>query len=286
VLLQRGAAWLAFVLVLGACVPPEQAARVVAYDDDTLAGQIQARGVLVVGIDPTYPRLSAPAGPGAYEGFLVDLAARFAEAMGVEIAYKTAPSRLLPTLARAKVIDVGMPLLPITERSVRRANLLDPYYVAHQMLLVERGSPISQVADLAGETVCSAAHGETATDLSAVEPSLEVVRAERAAGCLKRLRAGEVAAISAPDYDLIGLAATTPGLEIVGDELSTFGVGPVIGVGTAGFNSVLEAFMARFDEDGTWLELYRRWLAPYLPEARTTAPSMDLEDAAALWPAT
>lgn len=280
----RGCAPLLLAILLAGCVPPEEGPRVVAYDEDTLAGQIQARGVLVVGIDPTYPRLSAPGGNG-YEGFLVDLGARFAAAMGVEVAYKEAPSQLLPTLARAGVIDVGMPLLPITERSVRRANLLDPYYVAHQMLLVVRGSPVRALTDLAGDKVCSAAGGETATDPAAVEPTVEVLAAERASDCLKALEAGEVAAITAPDYDLIGLAAAEPGVMIVGDELSTFGVGPVIGAGTAGFNGVLEAFMDRFDEDGTWLELYERWLAPYLPEPRSDAPSMDLEDAAALWPA-
>ncbi len=177
------------LMVAGGCVPPKQGNdREVIFPPETIMGQIQAAGELVIAIPDNRP----PFGPGAggntegsgeLEGFDVDVAREVAGTLGVEIEVRAVahdelmalvreplPPRVkgepLPALDPARA-DLVFPLLPITEKTVKtkESSVSDPYFVGHQRILAPAGSGIEGADDLAGQTVCQQIEPDVEVDL-------------------------------------------------------------------------------------------------------------------------
>lgn len=139
------AALLASTIVVGAgCVPPEESNdRVVRYDPEkTIMGEIQQRGALRVGVTEHCP--FSISSSGRPEGFVIDLAERIAESLGVEAEYTAASSVELLGMVdptdddpdAETAVDVAFPLVPVTEQLVQRRTVADPYWTGHSRLLV------------------------------------------------------------------------------------------------------------------------------------------------------
>jgi len=149
--MSRAPAVILLCLLLGACVPPEESNdRVPRYDPEkTIMGQIQARGVLRVGVPDHCPFATASEG-GEPEGFVVDLARLVADSLGVEAEFAVADSVELMEMVRVPAddpaaetaADIVFPLFPITERMVQRATVADPYWVGHSRRLVTPGGAV------------------------------------------------------------------------------------------------------------------------------------------------
>src|SRR5687767_10747298 len=125
---------LASVLFLG-CIPPEpDDDLIVNYDpEETVMGEIQERGELIVGV---------PQGQEPFGRFTAGFGELVAEALGVETRIRPLPPERLLTAPDAGTVDISFPLITITEKLVRRFAFTDPIYIAHQRLLVRKGSDI------------------------------------------------------------------------------------------------------------------------------------------------
>lgn len=277
---------LACVIALGvSCVPPEPVVDLSReYTEDTVMGEIQAAGHITIGIpDDAYP-LGYADQNGAAQGFAAELGTKIAETLDVEARFITGSSEQLLELPERELADVTFPAVAITESRVRKYQFSDPYYISHQQLLVPSGGGIGSVHDLAGSSVCAiGTHGEGVVSLSELEPTIEVTEAEPQQ-CLHFLRRGEVEAVTGPDYLLGGLALAGQGdFEVIGDQLTTEGIGAVVERGAAGWTDFVNGVFYLAEQEGLWADAYVTHLEPALAVVKDP-PSLTAEEAAALYP--
>jgi polar amino acid transport system substrate-binding protein len=282
----------ALVMVLAvaaSCVPAgSQTKKVVHYDPTkTKMGEIQARGHIVVGIPSDYPPFGSLSSSGQPQGFTAGLGRLVADALGVKVQYVGRPSDQLLGIVDSDAADLVFPMVPITQDAAASHPFSDPYLLVHQRLLVPRGSGIRGLTDLGGTAVCSAIDPKTEVPLTRLDPSISLRTKRSVAGCAAPLENGRVAAVTGPDVALLGLRSQIPGSELVGGRLTTEGYGAAVSPCAPGLAEFVTRVLAGAKKDGTWTELYKRWVVPasgssYVP----TPPTLSVIDAWDLFPPT
>jgi glutamate transport system substrate-binding protein len=286
-MLSRYALLIAALVALSSCLPE-------IVDDDTVPnfnaentamGVIQDEGVLRIAVEDDRPPWSDLDDAGEPEGFNVDLGRLIASSLGVEAEFVAATPDEMTQMLDDEDIDVAFPLAPITEERVSAHAYADPYWAGHQRLLVPEASEIEQVDDLAGKAVCSVVDEVTGAPAPELNPDIDdLIEPGEPLGCVEPMRTGEVDAIIGPDVLLFAhMDALGDGHRIVGDQLTTEGYGPVVGVGLGGFTSFIDGVFSEADREGVWREYYDEWIAP-LTGVQMEFPRMTTEDAAALYP--
>jgi glutamate transport system substrate-binding protein len=252
------------LVVACACVPAaSQANKIVHYDPTkTKMGEIQQRGHIVIGIPSDYRPFGFLDGSGRPQGFTTGLGRLIADALGVSVRFVARPADQLYGLVDSDQADLVFPMLPITQTAAAAHPFSDPYYLAHQRLLVPEGSPIQDVGDLDGKTVCSAIDPQTEVKLSGLDPSVSLLSVGHAESCARPLRSGRVAAATGPDVALYGLRYRLPGSAIVGGQMTTEGYGAAVGPCNPGLAQFATRVFAGAKKDGAWTSLYKRWVLP------------------------
>ena len=274
-------------LLAAACVPPEPEVDLSKeYTEDTVMGEIQTAGRIVIGIpDDAYP-LGYVDQNDQPQGFAAELGREIADKLGVDAQFISGSSEQLLALPKEGAADITFPALAITEERVdQNYQFSDPYYVAHQRLLVRsRGdSVIGSTEDLSGETVCAIAGDETQVALDETDPTIEVIEADPQT-CLTRLMDVDVAAVTGPDFLLAGLRLQHPEeLAVTGDQLTTEGLGAVIERGAAAWTDYVNGVLYFAKTEGLWLEAFNETIGQGLDEP-VEPPEITAEEAAALYP--
>jgi polar amino acid transport system substrate-binding protein len=272
------------LLLSPACVPSE-------VDDDsiprfdpqtTLAGKIQREGTLVIGIEEDFPPFGSS--EGEPRGFTVELGRWLADGLGVDAELVTGTSSELAEMVSSNEVDVAFPMVPITQAALDDHLFSDPYFDAHQRVLVPAGSGISTLADLAGKRVCSFAD-QTGVRIDELDPDIAVLPVNEARDCLRMLDSGAADAVTGADLLLISLVArSSEEMEIVGDDLSTAGYGAMVRRSPLGLNTFIDSVFGEAEDEGRWGDLYQEWVAPYAGNGSVEPPELTLETAAALNP--
>jgi polar amino acid transport system substrate-binding protein len=281
-------AWVVAVLIVlvPACASGSAASSGVPHFDPTRTkmGEIQARGHIVIGVPSDYFPFGYVKGRRA-RGFTVGLGGLVAQALGVSARYVAAPASDLLRLVDSNRADLVFPMTPITQTAVAAHPFSDPYYIAHQRLLVPQGSAVQQVTDLGRSKVCSAIDPETQIPLTRLEPRVRLLSVKQASQCARPLRAGRVAAATSSDVALLALRALVRGSSLVGDRLTTEGYGVAVNACDPGLAQFVSRVFGTAKRDGDWTTLYQRWVLPatgstYLPDP----PTMTVIDAWDLFP--
>ena len=262
------------------CVPPTEGIR--QFDSDTPMGVIQKRGALVAGIDIDSPPFGSLDPEGRPVGFTVDLARHLARGLGVELRLIPSTSDALLRLVDGGQVDVAFPSLALSEEWLRTYAPSDPYWVAHQRLLVDEGSDIVSFDDLEEKKVCAVLQPDVGVDPALVHPGAETVEGDDQS-CLARLRAGDVDAVTASDYMLIEMRAREPGLQIVGEKITAEGFGAFVMRRQAVLTDYVNKIFVEVDETA-WEQSYREWIVPVVPGDVPDPPTMTAEEAGALYP--
>lgn len=277
-----------FLIILAtlpaACLPPEDTHDTLRrFEPDTPMGQLQAEGTLAIAVDGSFEPFVVDS-RSVPEGFLVDLGTFVAEELGVEPRFSVLSSTDDVLLrVDAGVADLGLGQARLTERSLRNNVLTDPYYIAHQRLLVEEGSGIDGVEALGGRRVCSVADPATGVDIESLNPDAIVTGASSLAACSRALEQGSVEAVTGDDAVLLGIAGES-GRELVGDDLTTVGYAAAVYPELTGLSAFFNEALAETKQEGQWATWYERWIAPVSHE-EPEPPDLQAEEAAALWPA-
>lgn len=131
---------------------------------DTYLKDIQAKGVLRVGIDPTYAPFDTIK-EGAVSGYDAELARELASAMGVRVEFvPMALDTLYDGLAAGKV-DVLISALPFVYERQKDVRYSVPYYQSGQVLVVKADdTSIASVADLRNRRVAVELGSEADTE--------------------------------------------------------------------------------------------------------------------------
>ncbi|MGH2821051.1 MAG: substrate-binding periplasmic protein [Actinomycetota bacterium] len=275
------------MLSLGACVPAQTESDLSReFNEDTTMGEIQAAGVLRVGI-PTESAPFATGGERDPRGFAVDLAELISNTMGVEADMTVGPSEQLLAQLGQEELDIAFSLLPVTEEGYREAPHADPFYLGHQRLLAPRAAGISSTDDLAGARVCSYTE-ETGLDIGGLLERVRAIEAANPDECVRALDTREAEAATAPDVLLMDMMAKLERTSrvryaITGDQLTTEGYGIAMAPGAGAFVEYLNSVLEEAEESGDWAASYRRWLAPY-SGTPARPPESTAEEAAALYP--
>jgi len=272
--------FVAVALVTAACVPPlPDNDEYVRFDEETVMGEIQAAGTLVVGLPDD---VGDP-----WVGFATAVARDVGDSLRVEIDYRSYPNDDLVGLVDAGEIDLGFPVQTVTEQLVRKHAFSDPIYVGHQRLVVPADAGVETVDDLTGE-VCSPIDDATGIELHELNPVLSTVplRPGDATGCVPLLEDGLVASATAPDVLLATMMEELPpGYEVTGEQLTTEPLGVALERGASGWVDYVNKVITEFDQEGRWAAAYEEHLGPLLGGPTPEPPNMTVEEAAALFPA-
>ena len=241
----------------------------------TMAG-IAERGRLIVAVGPgTYLINFRNLETEQLEGFDVDIAGDIAEAIfgdrsRIEYRQLSLPERL--AAAASGEVDLMVSTTTITCRRRAQVEFSTVYFQAGQQVLVNRGSGITGLDDLADKPVC-ASRGSTSLQKILTAPSGPFpVGALSATDCLVMLQLGEVDAVSTDDALLAGLAAQDPRTEIVGPRFNPEPYGVAINPAAQDLVRFVNAVLARRVEDGRWRASYQRWLTTLGPPPSPPEP--------------
>lgn len=235
---------------------------------------ILRKGYLTVGVAADQYLTGYLGSNGQEQGFDIDLADAVARSLfGSDsqsrlrfVAISTADR--IPDLQAHKV-DLVIDTMTITCDRLAQVDFSAVYYNASQRLLVESGSGISSLADLAGKSVC-AQTGSTSIALiqaAATKPKPIAIETTDISDCLVLLQEGEVSAISTDDTILAGLAKQDPNLEVVGPLLAPEPYGVAMRHGETDLEEYVNGVLAQYEAGGGWQASYKRWLAPSLKAA-------------------
>jgi polar amino acid transport system substrate-binding protein len=241
---------------------------------------IRARGRLRVGLD-TGSNLMSFRDPatGRITGFDVDIAREIARDLLGDpdlVDYRILNSADREQALQDSTVDIVAKTMSITCARREHVDFSSTYLLARQRVLVVKGSGIASAADLAGRRVCVVRGTTSLIRMQQVQPAASILTVPAWADCLVVLQQGQVDAVSTDDTILAGLASQDPYLELVGE---TMGVEPY-GVGITRGNDDLVRFvngtLERIRRDGTWAQLYDRWLSALGPApAPPTATYVD-----------
>jgi len=239
---------------------------------------IQKRGRLIAGVSADTLLLGSrnPLN-GQIEGFDIDMLKAVSKAIfndpdKIEYRVITTAQRI-PAL-KDGTVDIVARAMTINCARWKDISFSTEYYRAGQTVLVAKGSPVRNMADLKGKKVC-APNGSTSMDKLRTFSGLVPVGSDTHTGCLVLFQQGKVDAITGDDTILAGLAAQDPYAFVV--KAPVFTVEPY-GLGVSKehpeFVQFVNGVLARMRTDGQWKKAYDAWLKAPLSPAPAPPPAV------------
>ncbi|TCN54329.1 polar amino acid transport system substrate-binding protein [Rhodococcus sp. SMB37] len=259
------------------CGDPTASLRPTDNDTGAALDAISARGRLIVGLD-TGSNLMSYRDPatGRIAGFDVDIAREIArDILGDPEAVEF---RILNSAERERAlqdgtVDIVAKTMSITCARREHVDFSTVYFLAQQRVLVVKDSDIRSASDLAGRRVCIAAGTTSLTRMQQLQPAASILTVPSWADCLVVLQQRQVDAVSTDDTILAGLASQDPYLELVGPSLGSEPYGIGIPRDHDAVVRAVNGTLARIRADGTWTELYNRYLQVLGPAPAPPAPT-------------
>ncbi len=258
---------LAVMIVMSLGLYPTSKPTVQAQDggQSTLA-RVQEAGVVRVGIRFDNPPLSYIEEDGDWVGFDVDLANEIARRLGVEIEQVRVDETTRISFLQEGQIDLAVASMNHTRKREDAVDFSITYFWDSQTFLVRRGE-FDSLDDLFGRVVAMNA-GSSAidawnrhTDAEGGERS-EIVEFTDKVAAVQALRDGAVDGYAEDGITLAALAAGDDSLELlsVGFNPVQFGLG--LPENDSEWRDAINYILQEIWLDGTYLEIYNRWLGP------------------------
>jgi polar amino acid transport system substrate-binding protein len=237
---------------------------------------IRARGRLLVGLD-TGSNLFSFRDPvsGSIEGFDVDIAKEIAKDLlgdREKVEYRILGSADRETALENNTVDVVAKTMTINCARRQRVSFSTVYYQANQRVLVVKGSGIGGIADLAGKRVCVVTGTTSLQHIQQQQPAATILTVPTWADCLVVLQQRQVDAVSTDDSILAGLAQQDPYIEVVGGSISPEPYGIGVGKNKDDLVRFANKTLERIRADGTWNQVYDRWLTVLGPSPGPPSP--------------
>lgn len=232
-------------------------------EPDLSLERIQQAGVVLVGVDPSYPPFASYGPAGDLVGFEIDLAAAIAESLGVSARFVTVESGALSDALIARRADLAIGGLVTMPELQKQLAFSQPYFDAGQIIVVRAGARLpTSSSELAGSVVAFESGSAADVELRALSANPKPIlrpmyTAEDALRELKdgRADAAIVDVISARLF-LRGTSGLAMSSVIVRSE-------PFVVVNRARDKSLLgevDKAIGNLDESGYLQQLRDRWL--------------------------
>jgi polar amino acid transport system substrate-binding protein len=227
--------------------------------------EIRRRGRLIVGTDQNTNLFSfRDPVSGELQGFDVDVAHEIARDLlgdtGKVDFRLLRPEERIPAL-QDETVDLVVEAMTISCPRAEQIAFSAVYFEASQRLLVPRDSPIRGQSDLAGKRVCSVIGTTSLATVARVAPTATLVAVPNWDDCLVVLQQRQADAVSTDDSILAGMAVQDPNVTIVGPSLEAEPYGIGVNKSRDDLVRAVNASLERIRRDGTWMSLYRKWLA-------------------------
>lgn len=130
-------------------------ADILGHEPTGLAKVIVDRGSVIVANDANYaPQSSVDQATGELVGFDVDVAKRMGEILGLEVQFENPAWETIPAGLNQGRFDVSIGSMTVTPERAKALDFTDPYYfTSGQVFVLEGGTQITGIEDLAGKTV-------------------------------------------------------------------------------------------------------------------------------------
>lgn len=251
----RVVAALFLTLALATCGPREE---------DRAWQQVQATGVIRVGMDAAYPPFEDVNEANEIVGFDVDLAREIGSRLGIEVQFVNIPYDGLYDALVTGQADMLVSALVAGWENEAKANFTVPYFNAGEHLVVPTSSDLLSMDDMAGRTL--AVEYGSGGDVEARKwerrlADLAIVRYADPTSALDAITAGEADAALVDGISArlgAGASGELSVTENVTDQLFAIAIGDESDVLLEQVNEVL-ADMLR---DGTVGTLIERWFGP------------------------
>ena len=261
-------------------------AEVEEFPADTTMGKIQEKGEIVVGTKFDVP-LFGFKNPqsGDVEGFDPDIAQIIADRLGVDLKIEEAISDNRIPFLQEGTVDLVLSTMTITTDRDAEIDFSRPYYIAHGRILTAKDSGIEGAEDTKGKTVCTALDSTYhLVVLPEQMPDAEHKIVDSYSECFALLQRGNVDAMVTDDVILAGFLQQDDSLHIVGDELTTDPYGAGVQDKDTEFADFVSGVLDDILEDGTWQELYDKWIGKYTGQEAEDPSEFTLEDALKIYP--
>lgn len=225
---------------------------------------IHERGRLVVGVAQDLYRVGyLNPQTNELEGFDIDIARLMAKAIfGDErrIQFVSVPSAARIPALKDGSVDMVVRTFTINSQRKQEIHFSEVYYNSGQQILVHKDSPAKSIADLDGQKICSAKGTTSSKNVRDKNPRATLVEVEQFSDCLVLFQLRRVDAISTDDVILAGLAAQDPNTRVVGEKFTSEPYGIGIAKERADFVRFVNGVLKQAKGDGTWRQIYDRWL--------------------------
>lgn len=247
-----------------------------SFAPDSYMAEIVKKGKITIGVKFDVPQFGfMNLTTNKPEGFDIDLGNLIAEKLGVEAEFVEAISaNRIPFLNEDKV-DLIISTMTINEERKQQIDFSIVYYVAHQRLLVAKGSTIKSIEDVESQkaSLCTVKGSSSEKNIRALAPSANVTLQDGYSQCFQLLQNKQTQVVSTDDVILVSLLKNDPdNFKIVGESFSTEPYGMGIKKGRVGFKEFVDGVIKETKEDGTWEEFHEKWVEAVTGESSSPPP--------------
>ncbi|MFJ7042770.1 ABC transporter substrate-binding protein [Streptomyces sp. JV178] len=213
---------------------------------------------------------------GKVQGFDVALIDLVAKDLGVKQEIRDTPFENFKTGAflNSGECDLAAAGMTITEERKKNVDFSDPYFDATQAVLADKGAGINSFADLKGKKV--GAQAQTTGEDYAKSQGLDPVSFESSDAVLNGLRSGQVDAVVI-DYPVVQGwlkdKANADAFEVADNINTGEQYGFTVKKGNTKLLAAINKALSEARSDGTYRELYEKWIGPYDESAASASPS-------------
>jgi glutamate transport system substrate-binding protein len=258
------------------------------FEEGTTMAALQEKGEVVIGVKFDVPPFGFEnPSTGEVEGFDVDMGKYLAEKLGVEPKFVEAISDNRIPFLQDGTVDMILSTMTITTDRDAEIDFSRPYFIAHGKILVPEDSDIAGIDDLAGKKVCTALGSTYESTIKEQAPEADLKTVEAYSDCLTLIQNGQVDAVSTDNVILTGMIIQSGDdfpLKLVGDDLTTEPYGVGIKDGDTEFADFVSKEIEESFNNGTWDEIYDKWVGQYVEGEPDDPGGYTLEDAYELFP--
>jgi ABC-type amino acid transport substrate-binding protein len=228
---------------------------------DTTAAEFDTleSGTLTVGSDIPYAPFEF-GDPPDYKGVDVELVNAIADRLGLEVKWVKTPFDVVFRNVAQGRLDMVASSTTITPERQKTVDFSDPYFLADQSLMVKKGSDIETVDDVAGRIVGSQI-GTTGADYARDETDAEEVRTyDLIDDAFKALQTEQVEAVINDCPISLYAERSKPDLEVIQLLKTNEHYGFAFEKGNDDLREAVNGALAEVKEDGTYDEIFEKWL--------------------------
>lgn len=235
-------------------------------DDDTTGGGTETSASteggggepLSVGSDIPYPPFEQGK-PGEYTGFDIELMEAIGEKIGRAPEFTdTSFETIFRDVAQGK-FDAAISAATITEEREKTVAFSDPYYLSEQAILVEEGSDITGIDDLAGKTV-GAQQGTTGLELGKEKANAGDLRPyPEGPDAVNALKSGVIEAVIIDAPVAQNAVEEAGGVEIAEKVPTEEAYGIALAKDNTALLDEINKGLEEVIDDGTYTTIYEKW---------------------------